>query len=186
MPALAQPGGDAEQLFPLLARSLLPPLVAGVMLAAVLSAIMSTVSSQLLVAASAVSHDLFERVLGLASSGSASVLAGRIAVLALGGAGIAVALQQVRVVFWFVLFAWSGLGAAFGPVLLLSLWTDLLTRAGAVAGMVTGFTVTVAWKTTGLSDRMIYELVPAFLLATVSAVVVSWLDRRLEARSSTA
>jgi sodium/proline symporter len=183
MPALARHGGDPEQLFPLLARSLLPPLVAGVMLAAVLSAIMSTVSSQLLVAASAVSRDLLERVLGMARSGRASVLAGRVAVLLLGGAGIAVALQQVRVVFWFVLFAWSGLGAAFGPVLLLSLWTDLLTRAGAIAGMVTGFVVTVVWKTSGLSERVIYELLPAFVLATVAAVVVSWLDRRLSRRT---
>jgi sodium/proline symporter len=186
MPALAQPGGDAEQLFPLLARSLLPPLVAGVMLAAVLSAIMSTVSSQLLVAASAVSRDLVERVFGLARSGRGSVLAGRVAVLVLGGAGIAVALQQVRVVFWFVLFAWSGLGAAFGPVLLLALWTNLLTRTGAIAGMITGFAVTVVWKTSGLSERVIYELVPAFLLATVAALVVSWLDRRFEARTSPA
>lgn len=179
MPQLARPGGDPEQLFPLLARQLLHPLVAGVMLAAILSAIMSTVSSQLLVAASAVSRDLFERVLGFARSGRASVLAGRIAVLLLGAAGIVVALQDVRVVFWFVLFAWSGMGAAFGPVLLLSLWTDLLTRRGAIAGMVTGFAVTVAWKTSGLSDRVIYELVPAILLSAVAALAVSLLDRRL-------
>jgi sodium/proline symporter len=179
MPDLMKPGGDPEQLFPLLARSLLHPLVAGLMLAAILSAIMSTVSSQLLVAASAVSRDLCERVLGFARSGRASVLAGRAAVLLLGVAAIAVALQGVRVVFWFVLFAWSGMGAAFGPVLLLSLWTDLLTRRGALAGMVTGFAVTVAWKTSGLSDRVIYELVPAFLFAAVVALAVSWLDRRL-------
>jgi sodium/proline symporter len=179
MPGLVRPGADPEQLFPLLARQLLHPLLAGVMLAAILSAIMSTVSSQLLVAASAVSRDLFERVLGFARSGRASVLAGRVAVLLLGVAAIAVALQDVRVVFWFVLFAWSGMGAAFGPVLLLSLWTDLLTRRGAIAAMVIGFAVTVAWKTSGLSDRVIYELVPAFLLATAAALGVSWMDRRL-------
>ena len=175
MPELAA-GGDPEQLFPLLSRSMLHPLVAGVMLAAILSAIMSTVSSQLLVAASAVSRDLFETVLGVARSGRASLLAGRLAVLALGAAALVVSLQNVRVVFWFVLFAWSGLGAAFGPVLLLSLWTDLLTRKGVIAGMLTGFGVTVAWKLSGLSDAVIYELVPAFLFAALAALIVSHLD----------
>jgi sodium/proline symporter len=178
MPELGS-SGDPEQLFPLLSRSMLHPLIAGVMLAAILSAIMSTVSSQLLVAASAVSRDLCENVLGVAQSGRASVLAGRLAVLALGVAALLVSLQDVRVVFWFVLFAWSGLGAAFGPVLLLSLWTDLLTRKGVIAGMLTGFGVTVAWKLSGLSDRLIYELVPAFVLASLAALAVSWLDRRL-------
>ena len=176
---LALPGlGDPEQLFPLLSRQMLHPLIAGVMLAAILSAIMSTVSSQLLVAASAVSRDLCENVLGLTRGGRASVLAGRIAVGVLGVAAMLVAVQDIRVVFWFVLFAWSALGAAFGPVLLLSLWTDLLTRKGAVAGMLTGFAVTVAWKQSGLSERVVYELVPAFLLAGLAALAVSALDRR--------
>jgi sodium/proline symporter len=183
MPELAQ-GGDPEQLFPLLSRAMLHPLIAGVMLAAILSAIMSTVSSQLLVAASAVSRDLFEKVLGIARSSRASVLAGRIAVLVLGAAALAVSLHNVRVVFWFVLFAWSGLGAAFGPVLLLSLWTKLPTRKGVIAGMLTGFGVTVAWKLSGLSDRVIYELVPAFILATAAALAVSWLDRHLSPAAS--
>lgn len=177
MPQLAAGGGDPEQLFPLLARQMLHPLVAGVMLAAILSAIMSTVSSQLLVAASAVSRDLCEKVLGVARSGHAAVLAGRAAVLVLGAAALLISLQDVRVVFWFVLFAWSGLGAAFGPVLLLSLWTDALTRKGVIAAMLTGFGVTVAWKLSGLSDTVIYELVPAFLLATAAALAVSRLDR---------
>jgi sodium/proline symporter len=183
MPELGR-GGDPEQLFPLLSRSMLHPLLAGVMLAAILSAIMSTVSSQLLVAASAISRDLFESVLGVARSGRAAVLAGRIAVLVLGAAALAVSLQNVRVVFWFVLFAWSGLGAAFGPVLLLSLWTDLLTRSGVIAGMLTGFGVTVAWKLSGLSERVIYELVPAFVAATVAALLVSWLERRVRAHAA--
>ncbi len=185
MPELAG-SGDPEQLFPLLSRSMLHPLIAGVMLAAILSAIMSTVSSQLLVAASAVSRDLFENVFGVARSGRAAVLAGRVAVLVLGAAALLVSLQDVRVVFWFVLFAWSGLGAAFGPVLLLSLWTDALTRKGVIAGMLTGFLVTVAWKLSGLSDRVIYELVPAFLLAAAAALLASRLDRAASRRQAAA
>ncbi len=184
MPSLMHPPGDPEQLFPLLSRQMLHPLLAGIMLAAILSAIMSTVSSQLLVAASAVSRDLFEKVFGLARSGRASVFAGRLAVFLLGSAAIVIAAQDVRVVFWFVLFAWSGLGAAFGPVLLLSLWTNLLTRYGALAGMLTGFIVTVVWKLTGLSDRLIYELVPAFLLATIMAILVSWMERLIRKKDA--
>ncbi|HOX47079.1 MAG TPA: sodium/proline symporter [Myxococcota bacterium] len=173
MPELGQPGGDPEQLFPLLARQSLPPLLAGLMLAAVLSAIMSTVSSQLLVAASTVSRDILEGVFRLNRTGKASVLAGRLAVLVLGILAMLVASQDVRLVFWFVLFAWSGLGAAFGPVLLLGLFTRRLERVGAVAGMLTGFGVTIAWKATGLSDAVIYELVPAFFLAGLVALGVS-------------
>ncbi|MFZ5804154.1 MAG: sodium/proline symporter [Acidobacteriota bacterium] len=178
MPQLAT-DGDPEQLFPLLAKSMLPPLVAGVMLAAILSAIMSTVSSQLLVAASATSRDLVEQVLGATRSGKASVLAGRLSVLALGLAAVLVAVGEVRVVFWFVLFAWSGLGAAFGPVVLASLFSKKLTGGGALAGIVTGFSVTVLWKVTGLSDSVMYELPPAFALAALAAWLVSaWQSRR--------
>lgn len=178
MPQLAT-AGDPEQLFPLLAKSMLPPLVAGVMLAAILSAIMSTVSSQLLVAASATSRDLVEQVLGATRSGKASVLAGRLSVLALGLAAVLVAVGEVRVVFWFVLFAWSGLGAAFGPVVLASLFSKKLTGGGALAGIITGFAVTVLWKVTGLSDSVMYELPPAFALAALAAWLVSaWQSRR--------
>ena len=184
MPSLMEPGGDPEQLFPLLSKQMLPPLVAGVMLAAILSAIMSTVSSQLLVAASAISRDLLEKVLGLGRTSRTAVLAGRLTVLVLGLAAILVALQDVRVVFWFVLFAWSGLGAAFGPVLLLSLTTGKVTRWGAVAGAATGFAVTVAWKLSGLSDRVVYELVPAFLMAGLAVLAVSAVERRLARRPS--
>lgn len=177
MPELAT-GGDPEQLFPLLSRQLLHPLVAGVMLAAILSAIMSTVSSQLLVAASAISRDMLEEVFGVARSGKASVLAGRLTVLVLGLAAIVVAMQDVRVVFWFVLFAWSGMGAAFGPPLLIGLGTRWVTRWGAMAGVVTGFVVTVVWKSAGWGDSIIYELIPAFALSAVATLLVSALTRR--------
>ncbi|MGV8040053.1 MAG: sodium/proline symporter [Thermoanaerobaculaceae bacterium] len=177
MPELAT-GGDPEQLFPLLSRQLLHPLVAGVMLAAILSAIMSTVSSQLLVAASAISRDMLEEVFGVARSGKASVLAGRLTVLVLGLAAIVVAMQDVRVVFWFVLFAWSGMGAAFGPPLLIGLGTRWVTRWGAMAGVFTGFVVTVVWKSAGWGDSIIYELIPAFALSAVATLLVSALTRR--------
>jgi sodium/proline symporter len=173
MPDLADP----EKLFPLLSRAMLHPVLAGVMLAAILSAIMSTVSSQLLVAASTLSRDLLEKVLGVCTTPRAALSAGRLTVLVLGILAMIVALQDVRVVFWFVLFAWSGLGAAFGPVLLLALSTRLVTVPGAVAGILTGFGVTVLWKQLGASETIIYEMVPAFLLSTLAVLGVSLLTR---------
>jgi Na+/proline symporter len=84
-----------------------------------------------------------------------------------------IALGETRVIFWFVLFAWSGLGASFGPLILFTLYSKNLTRQGAIAGMLVGFLTTLIWKVTGLSDAMIYELVPAFLLATLAIYFVS-------------
>ncbi len=130
-----------------LALLLTHPLVAGLLLAAVLSAILSTVSSQLLVVASAVSYDLVEKMLGRAADDRRSLVLGRWSVAVVGLLGILVALTEVRLVFWFVLFAWSALGASFGPLVLLAVaGPKAVTRHGALAGMLTGAGVTVAWK----------------------------------------
>lgn len=94
-------------------------------------------------------------------------------ILVLGIGAMVIALFKVPVIFWFVLLAWSGLGASFGPVILFTLYSKKVTREGAIAGMLTGFTTTLIWKTTGLSDSMIYELVPAFLLASLAVWGVS-------------
>jgi len=142
LPTLA----DGEKALMALALELLHPALAGLMLAAVISAILSTVSSQLLVAASAVSYDVVEEVLGRAADDRRSLVLGRITVAMVGMLAIVFALSDVRLVFWFVLFAWSGLGAAFGPLVLLALTDVRLTRAGVLAGMLTGFGVTVVWK----------------------------------------
>ena len=106
-----------------------------------------------------------------------AVLWSRVAVGCLGLLSMFFALSETRVVFWFVLFAWSGLGASFGPVVLCALYSKKMTSQGAVAGMTVGFSVTVAWKISGLSDTVIYELVPAFLLAWLAIMVVSRLTR---------
>ena len=84
-----------------------------------------------------------------------------------------IALDETRVIFWFVLFAWSGLGASFGPLILFTLYWKKTTRQGAVAGMLTGFVTTLVWKSTGLSDSVIYELVPAFFLSSLAIYGVS-------------
>jgi sodium/proline symporter len=132
---------DGEQALMALALQLVHPVLAGLILAAVISAILSTVSSQLLVAASAVSYDVVEKTFGRASDDRRSLVLGRWTVAVVGLIGILVALTEVRLVFW-----WSGLGAAFAPLILLALLQRGVNRHGALAAMLTGTGVTVAWK----------------------------------------
>ncbi len=189
LPSLA----DGEKALMVLALDLLHPALAGLMLAAVISAILSTVSSQLLVAASAVSYDVVEEVAGRAADDRRSLVLGRWTVAVVGLLGIVFALSDVRVVFWFVLFAWSGLGAAFGPLVLMAVSGTRMSRFGALAGMLTGFGVTVVWKlgvnlTSALASgegieaaRQGFQRAPFFvILAAVALLVVGQLSRRFE------
>jgi len=137
---------DGEQGLMALALHLVHPVLAGLLLAAVISAILSTVSSQLLVAASAVSYDVVEETLNKARDDRRSLVLGRWTVAIVGVIGILIALSEVRLVFWFVLFAWSGLGASFAPLVLLAMARRGVNRHGALAAMLTGTGVTVAWK----------------------------------------
>jgi Na+/proline symporter len=176
---------DPEQAYPSLATSHLPPILGGILLAAIISAMMSTADSQLLVVSSAVARDLIDKTMNLRSRLAPEnvektlVWITRATVLVVGLLSLALALAEVHMVFWFVLFAWSGLGAAFGPPILLGLFWRKVNTWGAVAGMLTGFIVTVLWKLklqawlsseTGLS---LYELVPAFFLALFATWFVS-------------
>jgi sodium/proline symporter len=146
---------DGERALMALALTFAHPVVAGLLLAAVISAILSTVSSQLLVAASSVSYDIVEQGLGRARDDRRSLVLGRITVAVVGVLGVLVALRGESVVFWFVLFAWSGLGASFAPLTLLALRDGWMNRYGALACMLTGAGVTVVWKLgiTTMTDR---------------------------------
>ncbi|MBN1754580.1 sodium/proline symporter [bacterium] len=168
---------DPEYTFPYVAMKLFHPALAGAMLAAILSAIMSTADSQLLVAASSVARDVYQKIFHKEVHRKSLVFISRLIVLSLGLLSLLLAMTRSRVVFWFVLFAWSGLGASFGPLIILSLFWDRVTRWGAFAGMVVGFSTTVIWKTTGLSNH-VYELVPAFIMAAIAIVIVSLLTRK--------
>ncbi|MBD3235682.1 MAG: hypothetical protein GF330_03150 [Candidatus Eisenbacteria bacterium] len=188
---LAVPGLiDPEQAYPHLATTHLPPVLGGILLAAIISAMMSTADSQLLVVSSAVARDLIDKMIDLRqrlatpSVERTLVWITRATVLAVGVIALLLALGDVRAIFWFVLFAWSGLGAAFGPPLLLALFWRRVTRWGALAGMLSGLLVTVFWKVrlkavfaeaTGLS---LYELVPAFALSMLLTWFVSLATRR--------
>jgi sodium/proline symporter len=164
---------DPEHLFPTAAENLLPALATAVVLTGVLAAIMSTVSAQIIVATSAVAHDVYSKVMRGSLTHKQILNISRVTVLLTGLSAMAVALTETRVIFWFVLFAWSGLGASFGPLILFTLYSKNVTREGAIAGMLVGFFITIFWKVTGLSDDYIYELVPAFLLSTLAVWAVS-------------
>jgi Na+/proline symporter len=140
---------------------------------------MSTADSQLLVAASAVVRDVYEKVLrrGAALDPRRLVVYSRVVVVALVGVALAVGLLAQELVFWLVLFAWAGLGAAFGPTSILALAWRGTTRAGVFAGIATGTLTTVVWYFTPALKSRLYELIPAFLLALVATVVVSRLTR---------
>jgi sodium/proline symporter len=177
----ALPGADTEQLFPFLADEFLPAIVVGFLVAAVFAAIMSTAGSQLLVGASGIVRDIYDRMMrkGEALSERHLVRLSRMVVLVmvLVATGLLYLPGAEDLVFWLVLFAWAGLGASFGPALLLSLFWRRTTAAGVVAGIITGAVVTLVWYyTPGLTDLM-YELVPAFIASALAVVVVSLLTR---------
>ena len=153
-------------------------LVAGVILAGILAATMSTADSQLLTAASSVSQNLMEEFFGIKMSQKSSMLAARGTVIAIALVGIVLAWDPNSSVFRVVSFAWAGFGAAFGPVMLLALFWKRSNRQGALAGMIVGSVTVFVWKY--LIAPMggawaIYELLPAFIAAGIAIVVVSLL-----------
>jgi len=147
-----------------------------VVVASIFAAIISTADSQLLVAASAVVRDFYEKIVkrGEEIPQKRLVLYSRIVV----GVLVAVAflfgtVAPEDLVFWFVLFSWSGLGASLGPTSILALYWKRVTRAGVIAGLITGMTVTLVWQYTPALEQLMYELVPAFFAALIMTVVVS-------------
>lgn len=175
----ALPGADPENLYPILARDLLPDFAFGLIIAAVFAAIMSTADSQLLVAASAVVRDLYQQVFrrGQEIPQRQLVRMSRWVVLVLVGLALLLGFVADELVFWLVLFAWAGLGAALGPTSILALWWRGTTRAGVIAGLLTGTAVTFLWKMVPALDAALYELIPAFLAALLATWAVSRLTR---------
>ncbi len=174
------PGADTENLYPLLARQHLPPVLFGVVVASIFAAIMSTADSQLLVAASAVVRDVYEKLVhrGEALPQRRLVLLSRATVVLLVALAVGFGLAADQLVFWLVLFAWAGLGAALGPTSILALFWRRTTRAGVIAGIVVGTVTTVVWYFVPALKSRMYELVPAFLLAFLATVVVSLATRQ--------
>lgn len=164
---------NPETVFLYLSQVLFHPLVAGLVLAAVLAAIMSTISSQLIVSSSALVEDLV-KITGREMSARTQVMLGRAGVLLVAIVAAIIAFGRTDTILDLVGFAWAGFGAAFGPIVLLSLYWRRLTRWGALSGMVVGAVVAFAWGRSPLADTL-YELVPGFVLGGLVAIVVSLL-----------
>jgi sodium/proline symporter len=149
------------------------PLIAGLCLAAILAAVMSTADSQLLVSSAAFTEDFYRRLIRPAAGPGELVLAGRASVLVLAGLAFLLALDPDAMVLDLVSYAWAGFGAAFGPVLILSVYWRRMTRGGALAGVLAGGLTVVAWKQLSGGIFDLYELVPGFVLAWLAAWLVS-------------
>ncbi|MFP4393357.1 MAG: sodium/proline symporter PutP [Desulfohalobiaceae bacterium] len=167
---------NSETVFIALTQALFNPWVAGVLLAAILSAIMSTVDSQLLVCSSAIAEDFYRQILRREAGQKELVWIGRISVLVLALVAASMAANPESKVLDLVAYAWGGFGAAFGPIIILSLFWKRLTRNGTLAGMVLGALTVIVWKnlTGGLFD--LYEILPGFILCSGAAILVSLLD----------
>lgn len=176
------PGSDPEQIFPVLAAQQLHPILFGLVLASIFAAIMSTADSQLLVAASSVVRDIYEKLLhqGETIPQVRLVRYSRIVVIVLVAVALVFGLLAEDLVFWLVLFAWAGLGAAIGPTSILALFWRRTTGAGVIAGLVTGTAVTCVWEKAPFLSPLIYELIPAFFAGLLVTVVVSLLTTKPE------
>jgi len=171
--------GDAEKIFMFMSSSLLPALFAGIVLAAILAAIMSTADSQLLVTASAVTNDMF--ALFKKNAGPKTLMwVSRLTVVGISVIAYFIALDPNSSVMGLVSYAWAGLGAAFGPAMLLSLLWKRMTIWGAVAGAVVGGAAVIVWESVPvLAGTGIYSLLPAFFLA-LGAVVIGSLATKVD------
>ncbi|MBS6029233.1 MAG: sodium/proline symporter PutP [Kocuria rhizophila] len=167
---------DPEAIFLDMSQVLFHPLIAGLVLAAVLAAIMSTISSQLIVSSSALVEDLYNLAVKRTPNPKTQVWLGRGGVLLVAVVAAGLAWQQNSTILDLVSFAWAGFGAAFGPVVLMSLFWRKLTHAGAISAMAVGAIVVFTWQYTPWSD--LYEIVPGFVLGGLVGIVVSLLTHR--------
>ena len=171
---------DAENVFILLATRLLPPVIAGLVMAGILAATISSSDSYLLIAASAFAKNIYQGLVKKDASDKQVLWMSRLALLVICAIAIVIALDENSVIFTIVSFAWAGFGATFGPLMLFSLFWKRTNRAGAIAGMICGGVMVFVWNLLvrplgGLWD--IYELLPAFIFSSICIVVVSLLTK---------
>jgi len=166
--------GDPESVLPVMGQALFHPVFTGIFLVVILAAMMSTIDSLLILASSTLIRDLLQKTLGSGASDARLATCGKLATLLLGSAAVALAVTEAKVIFWFVLFAWSGLACAFAPPVLCALFWQRTTRQGALAGMAGGFVVTVAWAAFfKASFHDLYEMIPGFAAGLLLTVAVS-------------
>ena len=169
---------DQETVMPKLALAYFPGLIAGLVISGALAAMMSTADSQLLVVTSAVVEDFYRKLLGREGSPRFFVALSRWVTVGVALFALILAFGAKQLIFWLVLYAWAGLGASFGPPLLLSLWWKRTTRQGVLAGIIAGTLTVLIWYNVPVLKGLVYELVPAFLFSLITTWIVSlWTSR---------
>lgn len=166
---------NAERVFILMAQQLSAPFITGIIWSAILAAIMSTSSSQLLVTSSAVSRDLFQAFIKKDASQKTLIRVSRLSVLLVSAVAVYLGSDPNSYIFSIVSYAWAGFGACFGATVLLSLYWSRMTLKGAYAGVIVGGLTVLIWKQ--FEWFGLYELVPGFFFSVIAIVVVSLLDK---------
>jgi len=168
---------DPEKIFMMSVDTLFFPILAGVLLAAILAASMSTADSQLLVTASSISEDIFKKYIKKDATDDDMIKIGRFAVIGIALVAMVIAFDPNSSVFGLVSYAWAGLGAAFGPVIIASLFWRRTNKWGAIAGMISGAVTVIGWvqiaKVSSATIFGLYEIIPAFIISSVLIYVVS-------------
>lgn len=164
---------DSEKIFITLSQLIFNPWIAGFLLAAILAAIMSTIDSQLLVSSSVLTRDLYNVLFRKNASDKELVWVGRATVILIAVIAWSLSLDQNSSVLQLVSYAWAGFGAAFGPLMILSLYHKGITKMGAIAGMVSGSLTVIIWKQIEGGIFELYELLPGFIVATICILIFS-------------
>lgn len=169
------PDQNPEMIYLVLSGKYFGPVIYGLLIGGIFAAILSTADSQLLVVASTVVRDIYEKIIrkGKDLDESRKLWLSRVVVVLTGIVAMTMAYMAKDLIFWLVLFAWAGLGASFGSAIIFSLYWKKATKYGVVAGMVSGTLVTILWKLYLKEPTGIYELIPAFICSALLVVGVS-------------
>ena len=168
---------DPETIFIYFSKVLFHPLITGFLLSAILAAIMSTISSQLLVSSSSLTEDLYKNLLRKNATPKELLLVSRLSVLIVAICALLLSLNPKDTILDLVSHAWAGFGSAFGPVVLLSLLWKRITTKGAVAGMITGGITVLLWISIPHALSHVYAMIPGFSIALISIYLVSITDK---------
>ncbi|OCR04450.1 sodium:proline symporter [Helicobacter pullorum] len=163
---------DPERIFIVMSQLLFNPWIAGILLSAILAAIMSTASSQLLVSSSTIAEDFYKKIFKQEASEAMVLRLGKVGVLVVALIAFVISTDKNSSVLSIVAYAWAGFGASFGSVMLFSLFWSRMTRIGAIAGMISGAVVVVAWKQL-FADTGVYEIIPGFVVASLAIIIFS-------------
>ncbi|TWD94592.1 sodium/proline symporter [Neobacillus bataviensis] len=164
---------DPETIFIKLSEILFHPLITGFLLAALLAAVMSTISSQLLVTASSLTEDVYKTFFRRSATEKELLLVSRLSVLVVSFIAVFLAFNKNGTILSLVAYAWAGFGAAFGPVILLSLYWKRMNRWGALAGMIGGAVTVIVWANVPVLAKSLYEIIPGFIIGLAAIWFVS-------------